>query len=401
MPWIRGLAVAGALVLGALSLGGPVAAEPVLGAPQARFVADEATGGWFEVVGLGGVDLEALRSRPPSSSEWGEILTVNSLDETGEVTPRAMLGNVRTGAEGLRFEPRFPPVRGLSYRIRLDLDALRARLPGASSPRTSADDGAVFETIVTVPATDAPTVVIEQVYPSVDRVPANLLKIYLHFSGAMARGEVYRWVKLYGPDGEEVAAPFLEIDEELWDRGQRRLTLFFDPGRIKRGLRPHAEHGPPLRAGGSFRMTIDGAWPDAFGRPLGAGYEKVLEVMDEDREAPRMAAWQVAEPAAGTHDPLIVTFAEPLDHALALRMIRVERAAGQVLDGVAMLQDQERVWHFVPTEPWQPGTHRLSVDGALEDLAGNSLRGAFDRDVSQGESEQRAARFARPFAVGE
>ena len=36
-------------------------------------------------------------------------------------------------------------------------------------------------------------------------------------------------------DFEAIELPFLEIDEELWDPAMMRLTLFIDPGRIKRG----------------------------------------------------------------------------------------------------------------------------------------------------------------------
>ena len=40
------------------------------------------------------------------------------------------------------------------------------------------------------------------------------------------------------PSGQAVADPFLELDEELWSTDGRRFTLLFDPGRIKRGLKP-------------------------------------------------------------------------------------------------------------------------------------------------------------------
>lgn len=401
---LRRLAVAGAMIIGGLAASAPVSAEPV-----ARFVAEASTGGCFEVVGLAAGDLEALRAAAPPTAAWRTFFTVHSLDETGAVAPRAMLGRHEASAEGVRFIPRFPPVPGLSYRIRLDLASLLA--PAESDLTAQADDGSrpvesvfeasIIEAVVAVPATDAPTVVVEQIYPTIGQVPANLLKVYLHFSGAMARGEAYRRIKLLGPDGMEVPDPFLEIDEELWDPGQRRLTLFFDPGRIKRGLRPHAEAGPPLTAGGRYRLKVDGAWPDAHGRPLGAGFDKALEVTAEDRESPRMSMWQVSEPRGGTREALVVTFAEPMDHALALRLIRVERTRAQTLDGVSSLHDEERTWRFVPTEPWRAGEHQLSIDGALEDLAGNSLRGAFDRDVTQGEHEAGVARFERPFAVRE
>ena len=50
-------------------------------------------------------------------------------------------------------------------------------------------------------------------------------------------------------------APFLELDEELWSPDGTRFTLVFDPGRIKRGLKPREEAGPILEAGKSYQWS--------------------------------------------------------------------------------------------------------------------------------------------------
>ena len=44
---------------------------------------------------------------------------------------------------------------------------------------------------------------------------------------------------------------------------------------------------------------------------------------------------------AGTTDALTVTFPEPMDHALALRMIRVADHTGATVEGTASLADHE------------------------------------------------------------
>ena len=58
-------------------------------------------------------------------------------------------------------------------------------------------------------------------------------------------------------------APFLELDEELWSPDGDSLHLVFDPGRIKRGLKPREEVGPVLEAGKSYSLVIDREWVDA------------------------------------------------------------------------------------------------------------------------------------------
>ena len=79
---------------------------------------------------------------------------------------------------------------------------------------------------------------IEQVYPSTDTLPANTLKLYIYFSAPMRRGEAWQHIRLLDEHGAPVELPFLEIDQELWDPTNTRLTVLFDPGRIKRGLVP-------------------------------------------------------------------------------------------------------------------------------------------------------------------
>ena len=53
----------------------------------------------------------------------------------------------------------------------------------------------------------------------------------------------------------------------------QRLTMTFDPGRIKRGLDVEREDGTTDCGGRSAtRWSIDRDWPDAHGVPLVDGY---------------------------------------------------------------------------------------------------------------------------------
>ena len=61
--------------------------------------------------------------------------------------------------------------------------------------------------------------------------------------------------------------PLLELDQELWDREGQRLTVLFDPGRIKRGVLPRDEVGSALFEGSAYTLVIDSKWHDANGAP--------------------------------------------------------------------------------------------------------------------------------------
>ena len=89
-------------------------------------------------------------------------------------------------------------------------------------------------------------------------------------------------------------------------------------------------------------------------------------------------------PRAGSDEPLQVHFGEALDHALALRLITVVRA-GEPVPGGAELSAEDTRWTFRPAAPWADEEYALRVQPALEDLAGNNLRGPFDRSEGQGE----------------
>ena len=74
----------------------------------------------------------------------------------------------------------------------------------------------------------------------------------------------------------------------------------------------------------------------------------------------------------------MVSFPEPLDHALLMRMLTVRDSSGNRIDGSAAVTDHEARWAFAPRKPWTNVRHALYVDTELEDLAGNNLRKLFD-----------------------
>ncbi len=96
-------------------------------------------------------------------------------------------------------------------------------------------------------------------------------------------------------------------------------------------------------------------------------------------------------PAVGTGDPLVVTFDRPLDHGLLQHCLEVVDADGDVVAGRTRTPSGEQAWEFTPDEPWTARAHRLTVDPMLEDLAGNSLRRVFDRDLSDAHESPDAA----------
>jgi hypothetical protein len=330
--------------------------------------------GTIVVTGLADESLQDLRRANLDASQWADLLAVYTGDAPATDQP-PVLGRYDIEYDVLRFTPRFPFEAGMSYHARFDgslADSLSAR-------STRGTPMVELSFVMPEPEGQAATSVVA-VYPSTDSVPENLLRVYVRFSAPMLRRDVHEHVHLYDSAGEQIPLPFVEIDQGLWDPTGRRLTLFLHPGRIKRGVAPNLQLGPPLREGHTFRLVVDRACRDATGTPLAASYEKELHVAAADRESPDYRDWVVSPPTT-LEAPLVIDFGEPLDHALLQRFVVVEDSRGTAISGNVSVQNGETRWSLRPEGSWKPGDYTILVNPALEDLAGNTLLRLFDEEI--------------------
>lgn len=332
----------------------------------------------LEVSGLARDTLAALQSTNWPATNWPHLLAVY-VEQPGS-EPLPMLGEHQVQAGWLRFVPAFPLEPGLRYRAVFDA----GRLPGTSS----ASAGKVTSALQVPVRPERATTTVTQVYPSVDVVPENLLKFYVHFSAPMSRGNIYEHIRLLNEANQPVELPFLELAEELWSPDMMRLTLFIDPGRIKREVKPLEEVGPALVTGRRFALLISGSWKDANGSRMKQAFVKRFTVGPPDRDPPDPRRWAYQAPPIRTREPLAVDFAEPMDSALALRMIHVVDASGRPVPGQPFLAERERLWKFLPLHAWKAGRYALVVESIIEDLAGNNIGRPFEVEISGGTSPQ-------------
>lgn len=320
----------------------------------------------IDVTGLDAGTLDRLVKAKLDAAGWAEIFSVTV---NGKLP--AVAGTHRIADGVLRFEPRFPLVPGVRYHATFN----PAKLPGATGGKPVVEEFGVAK-----PPPKA-TASLVQIYPTRNTLPENQLKLYLHFSAPMSRGEAYARIRLLKADGKAVEKPFLELDEELWDPEGKRFTLFFDPGRIKRGLKPRELFGPALEEGKSYTVVVDREWPDADGNPLKAEFRKSFRVLAPDDTQPDVKDWKLQPPAAGSLKPLAVTFPEPLDHGMLMRVVSVDGPDGKTVAGKVEVTGEETRWQFTPEKAWAEGEHNLLAETILEDLAGNSLARPFEVDV--------------------
>ncbi len=295
-----------------------------------------------------------------SSVVYGPIVGGDPMSVTLDGDPRPMDGVAKQDGDFARFTPRFKFTVGTPLRVTVNGVTQRVVVPADRPPTT-------------------PTVV-EKVSGLPDQVPENTLRFYLHFSHPMTRGEGLKHVHLANKDGDPVNDAFLDLAEELWDPSFTRLTLLFDPARVKRELAPREELGPVLEVGRGYRLTVDATWPDYDGHPLGVAFTRDFTVVRADEEPVDPAKWKLDQSIPGL---VQVRFEKPLDAALADRMIRLVTADGKGVAGQGFSHGDSTSWmtYRRPENPLPPGDYAIRVDSRLEDHCGNRVGRAFEFDA--------------------
>lgn len=298
----------------------------------------------------------------PPPGGWSEVLIVRAGDDP---SAPPMLGDYHRERDRIFFTPRFAPAPGVKLHVSFQ--------PDLDKPAITAEFSEVARALT-------PSATVTHIYPLTDEWPENTLRIYVEFSAPMAQGEAWTRLRVLDDKGQPIVKPFVEIEPELWDPSGKRLTVFFDPGRLKRGLIDNEVSGPPLVSGRTVTIEVDPSWRDATGAPLAEGFSRKIRVGASVRKPVEVKAWRVDSPKS-ERDDLVITFDRPLDHALAQRAISVTTGKSPVA-GKISLEENETRFRFTPAASWTPGRYAINVRGIIEDLAGNRLGKLFDVDTS-------------------
>jgi hypothetical protein len=353
-----------------------------------RVVVDTANGmsqARIVVRGIDDANLSALRAAGWTAEPTTALLQVRV---AGNTTAQ-VAGRHAVTDDGLEFRPLFPFERGRSYVVRVE----PRELP------VTGTDSAVTATIAFPAPPRTPSTVVQRVLPTSGAVPENLLRLYIEFSEPMSRRSGVGFVHLIDDSGHEVEDAFLPLDADFWNPDRTRYTLFLDPGRVKRGIRPNEQMGRALRAGRSYALVIDSAWRDANEQPLVKAHRIEFSAEPAVLSPIVLGEWKVGAPRAGTTMPLTVSFPRPLDYGLLNRALGVERD-GKPVSGTVSIVPSETQWRFTPAEAWRPGGYHLVVLAVLEDVAGNRIGRAFEVDMFERvDSTSVPERHRIPFSV--
>ena len=280
------------------------------------------------------------------------------LQDARAAEAQGMLISSQMVGQALYIQPRFRLRQGQQYSLSLDLP--------------SAQISHMFRlgTLTSV----APRLI--EFSPSQAILPANTLRLYLTFSKAMARGQIAETLVLRRADGSRIENPFLNLETELWDRSQTRLTLIFDPGRVKQGVGPNREMGTPLKPGQHYSLHIAEEMRSADGLTLGNPQVLTFRVGVAERRAIDPTSWQIMAPPSGSFAPLSIAFDRIIDKPSALNRLTLRDETGHSVEGSSISDGGG--WAFTPNAPWTAGHYSLEIDSRLEDVSGNTLKAPFD-----------------------
>jgi hypothetical protein len=320
------------------------------------------------------VPLRLLTTVPEDSIE--QLLHVHLIKGN---SPPPILGKYTRSNDAFVFYPLIPLTRGLKYEVRL-ADKLLGEI---EIPKPE--------------SINAPVVL--AVYPTRDTVPLNLLKFYVEFSKPMQEGQALEHIILIRNDRDTIPSVFLDLQPELWNNDRTTLTLWLDPGRIKRDLQPNKTMGPPLQAGSHYQLIIQQDWQDIEGTSLPAPVHKNFIVGAPDDQSPDQDKWTIRGPKAGSIDQLQVDFHESLDYVLLKNTFRVVDTDGNPVKGTIHINKQETSLSFQPAASWRSGDYILETESRLEDNAGNNLNRLFDNDLTRAKANEQKDIFKRTFNI--
>lgn len=278
-----------------------------------------------------------------------------------EKNSTAMLGEYEKKGDQIFFRPVVPLSPGMSYEVVYHNQVISTlKIPVAGSSK-------------------APEVV--GVYPTPDTLPENLLKLYFTFSSPMREGEALQHIFLLDEENDTLTNVFLDLQPELWNKERTILTIWLDPGRIKRDLVPNRQMGNPLQKSSVYTLVLSEDWKNVKGLPLQQSFNKKFIVGARDNRSPEPENWKIFTPYPESTNAVIVNFGEPLDYFLLLETVRIADSKGNIVDGGIRVIKNETGLEFLPDKPWAGGRYSIQVATHLEDLAGNNLNRVFDRDV--------------------
>ncbi|MHA7057378.1 Ig-like domain-containing protein [Aquimarina sp. M1] len=228
---------------------------------------------------------------------------------------------------------------------------------------------------------------VSKIYPSVTWLPANLLKWHIKFSKPVSTIQVYNYIQLVGATGDTLTRAILPLENVLVSEDGTVLTIWMEPGRQKRGLKPNQQLGEIFKNGESYHLLISREIKDNKGVPMKAGFNHNFKITTADRVKPNIDEWKINLPKINSLSNLTIKSTEPLDYGSCIDNVTVIDNQQLEVKGSWKLLDNETVLSFTPLEPWKKDNYQILFGPTIEDLAGNNFNRLFDNKIDHSSNQ--------------
>lgn len=227
---------------------------------------------------------------------------------------------------------------------------------------------------------------VENIYPSSDTLPSNQLKFNILFSTTMS-DIAYPHINLLDSDGNEIKRALLKEIPELWNEDKTALTIWIEPGRIKKGLGPNEELGEVLYKDQTYYLRISSDIRDRNGIQMNQEYLKKFVATYEDSIIPNIDDWIITSPNTMNMYKLKIDFPESMDYGSMMENLVVYNSNFGEIKGQWFFGKDERSIIFEAHTKWLKGNYTLRINSVVEDLAGNNLKRSFNHQIGNNVNE--------------
>ena len=233
---------------------------------------------------------------------------------------------------------------------------------------------------------------VTSIYPSIDQVPANILKWYIQFSKPVNPIKIYDHIQFLDQDGKAIDRSILHLGAPLLSEDGTLLTVWVEPGRQKRLLGPNQHLGSVFEADKKYTLHIAESLKDASGLTIEKSISHHFTTITSDRKKPSIAQWEIMPIVSNNRQPLLIKSKEHLDFGSLLDAVSLHYH-GTPIEGKLSYDSNTTTIYFTPKENWKKGIYIVKIKSHLEDLAGNNLNDLFDRPVQNKDKQDSTNEF--------
>ena len=299
--------------------------------------------------------------------EWASFYSIRTVGST-----RSVLGDYRVEKNRTAFSPRFLPDPDVDYIVSFNFNKLNEVL---NISFRSEKDSLIYETVV-FKSIDSQASEILQIYPHINVLPENALRLYIYFSKPMSFENPYDHISLLDQRREKINNAFVVLPKGLWNEDRTRLTVLLHPGRVKQGVGPNLIEGSVLKEGNLYELAISEEWKDANGMPLSMSFSKKFYATKAQRNKLRKKDW-VINSICKDECILKLSTGDIPDIELVDNMIAIENEKGKSIDFNFYPEDNGSF--LIRSDAFKKETRfTMVINPRMEDISGNSFLNAFD-----------------------